>query len=125
MNELISLLEAVYSTMDTISIEGIDNADKFVGCANVVKNVANKLREMKRKEEEPTVLQERETANELIERDVKMLECCHGIPLYGKLVGNTIELTCENGCRTAKFNISNEERIRVVEKWNREVLANG
>ena len=46
MNELISLLEAVYSTMNTIFIEGIDNADKFVGCANVVKNVANKLREM-------------------------------------------------------------------------------
>lgn len=64
MNELISLLEAVYSTMDTISIEGIDNADKFVGCANVVKNVARKLREMKR-EEEPTVLQESGTAKEL------------------------------------------------------------
>lgn len=64
MNELISLLEAVYSTMETISIEGIDNADKFVGCANVVKNVASKLREMKR-EEEPTVLQESGTAKEL------------------------------------------------------------
>ena len=64
MENLISLLEAVYSTMDTISIEGIDNADKFVGCANVVKNVASKLREMKR-EEEPTVLQESGTAKEL------------------------------------------------------------
>ena len=70
MNELISLLEAVYSTMDKISIEGIDNADKFVGCANVVKNVANKLREMKRKEEEPTVLQESGTAKELTGREV-------------------------------------------------------
>lgn len=46
MENLISLLEAVYFTMDTISVEGIDNADKFVGCANVVKNVANKLKEM-------------------------------------------------------------------------------
>lgn len=52
MNELISLLEAVYSTMNTISIEGIDNADKFVGCANVVKNVASKLREMNETKEE-------------------------------------------------------------------------
>ena len=52
MENLISLLEAVYSTMDTISIEGIDNADKFVGCANVVKNVANKLKEMSTTKEE-------------------------------------------------------------------------
>ena len=52
MNELISLLEAVYSTMDTIYIEGIDNADKFVGCANVVKNVASKLREINETKEE-------------------------------------------------------------------------
>lgn len=69
MENLISLLEAVYSTMNTISIEGIDNADKFVGCANVVKNVASKLREMKR-EEKPTVLQESGTANELTGMEV-------------------------------------------------------
>lgn len=70
MENLISLLEAVYSTMDSISVSGIDNQDKFVGCANVVKNVANKLREMKRKEEEPTVLQESGTAYELTGREV-------------------------------------------------------
>ena len=70
MNELISLLEAVYSTMDKISIEGIDNADKFVGCANVIKNVANKLREMKKEPEAPTVLQESETAKELVQQEV-------------------------------------------------------
>lgn len=52
MEKLISLLEMVYSTMDTISIEGVDNADKFVGCANVVKNVAGKLREMNETKEE-------------------------------------------------------------------------
>ena len=52
MEDLISLLEAVYSTMNTISVEGIDNQDKFVGCANVVKNVANKLREMNETKEE-------------------------------------------------------------------------
>lgn len=52
MDNLISLLEAVYSTMNTISVEGIDNADKFVGCANAIKNVANKLREMNVMKEE-------------------------------------------------------------------------
>lgn len=52
MENLISLLEAVYSTMETISIKGIDNADKFVGCANVVKNVANKLKEVNATKEE-------------------------------------------------------------------------
>lgn len=52
MEDLISLLEAVYSTMNTISVEGIDNQDKFVGCANVVKNVAQKLRKMNVTKEE-------------------------------------------------------------------------
>ena len=52
MENLISLLEAVYSTMDSISVSGIDNQDKFVGCANVVKNVANKLKEIVENKEE-------------------------------------------------------------------------
>lgn len=52
MENLISLLEAVYSTMDSISVSGIDNQDKFVGCANVVKNVAEKLKEMNVTKEE-------------------------------------------------------------------------
>jgi hypothetical protein len=52
MEDLISLLDAVYSTMDSISVSGIDNQDKFVGCANVVKNVAEKLKEMNVTKEE-------------------------------------------------------------------------
>lgn len=52
MEDLISLLDAVYSTMDSISVSGIDNQDKFVGCANVVKNVAQKLKEMNVTKEE-------------------------------------------------------------------------
>ena len=52
LKQVISLLHAVASTMDTISVVGIDNQDKFVGCANVVKNVANKLLEMNEKKEE-------------------------------------------------------------------------
>ena len=52
MDDLISLLDAVYATMDTISVARIDNQDKFVGCANAIKKVADKLREMDVKKEE-------------------------------------------------------------------------
>ena len=52
LKQAINLLYAVSSTMDTISVVGIDNQDKFVGCANVVKNVANKLLEMNETKEE-------------------------------------------------------------------------
>ena len=43
LKRAINLLSAVVSTMDTISVVGIDNQDKFVGCANVVKNVAKQI----------------------------------------------------------------------------------
>ena len=46
MNEMkasIDLLRSVYLTMDTISITGIDNQDKFVGCANAVSQVAKQI----------------------------------------------------------------------------------
>lgn len=52
LKQVINLLHAVASTMETISVVGIDNQDKFVGCANVVKNVANKLLEMSETKEE-------------------------------------------------------------------------
>ena len=52
LKQVINLLYSVASTMDTISVVGIDNQDKFVGCANVVKNVASKLREMNEAKEE-------------------------------------------------------------------------
>ena len=52
LKQAVNLLSAVVSTMDTISVTGIDNQDKFVGCANVVKNVASKLREMNETKEE-------------------------------------------------------------------------
>ena len=45
--DVINILEAVVSTMDTISISGIDNQDKFVGCANAVQSVIKQLREQK------------------------------------------------------------------------------
>ena len=41
----IELLEAVVSTMDTIHVVGIENQDKFVGCAKAGRNVIKQLRE--------------------------------------------------------------------------------
>ena len=45
LKNTINLLSAVVSTMDTISVTGIDNQDKFVGCANAVQTVIKQLRE--------------------------------------------------------------------------------
>lgn len=39
----INLLKAVRSTMDTIDVRGIDNQDKFVGCANAILTVSQTL----------------------------------------------------------------------------------
>lgn len=45
LKQAINLLSAVLSTMDTISVTGIDNQDKFVGCANAIRNVIRSLRQ--------------------------------------------------------------------------------
>ena len=58
LKQAINLQNAVASTMDTISVVGIDNQDKFVGCANVVKNVAKKLEEVSNKLDEMDVKKE-------------------------------------------------------------------
>lgn len=51
MNENVSLLEAVVSTMDTIPIIGIDAQDKFVGCANAIRSVIRSMEEEQRNAE--------------------------------------------------------------------------
>ena len=43
LKQALDLLRAVDATMDTISVTGIDNQDKFVGCAQVVKTVAQSI----------------------------------------------------------------------------------
>ena len=43
LKKAVSLLDSVYLTMDTISVTGIDNQDKFVGCAQAVKTVAKQI----------------------------------------------------------------------------------
>lgn len=45
MEVQIALLETVISTMDTIPVVGVDNQDKFVGCAMAIRNVIQQLRE--------------------------------------------------------------------------------
>lgn len=45
LKQAINLLSAVVSTMDTISVTGIDNQDKFVGCANAIRSVIRSLRQ--------------------------------------------------------------------------------
>lgn len=55
MDEIINLLSRIGATMETISVVGIDNQDKFVGCANAIKTVIRKLGQLPaaEKKEEP------------------------------------------------------------------------
>ena len=46
IKQSVELLKAVRATMDTISVTGIENQDRFVGCANVVQSVGRKLEEV-------------------------------------------------------------------------------
>lgn len=39
LKSAINLLKSVMQTMDTISISGLDNQDKFVGCAQAIQRV--------------------------------------------------------------------------------------
>ena len=43
LKRAINLLSAVVSTMDTISVTGIDNQDKFVGCAEAVRTASKQI----------------------------------------------------------------------------------
>lgn len=60
MNENISLLEAVVSTLDTIPIVGIDAQDKYVGCANAIRSVIRSLREAQQAEVAAPIPEEKE-----------------------------------------------------------------
>lgn len=45
LKQAIRILNSVEATMDTISVVGIDNQDKFVGCAQAVKTVVKQISE--------------------------------------------------------------------------------
>lgn len=124
----INLLDAVLADLDEIPVEGFENQKKFVNCGTAIETVVTTLAAFLKKAEQdaPVILSEGSLAKDLANDDgIKMRECCHGIPLLGKLVGDTVELTCENGCRTARFEISKEVKKRVVTQWNQEVEADG
>lgn len=55
MDEIINLLSRIDATMETISVVGIDNQDKFVGCATAIRTVIRKLEQLPaaEKKEEP------------------------------------------------------------------------
>ena len=54
----INLLEAVRATMDTISVSGIENQDKFVGCANAIQTVSQTLGKYLQEAKQPVAEQE-------------------------------------------------------------------
>lgn len=54
----INLLEAVHFTMDTISVAGINNQDKFVGCANAIKRASQMLEQVVEENRTPEVKEE-------------------------------------------------------------------
>lgn len=58
----INLLDAVRSTMDTISVAGIENQDKFVGCANAIRTVSQTLGKFI-EEQQPKEKEKGEVAN--------------------------------------------------------------
>ena len=43
LKQAINLLRNIEATMDTISVVGIDNQDKFVGCAEAVRAAAKQI----------------------------------------------------------------------------------
>lgn len=43
LKRAINLMYDVVSTMDTISVTGIDNQDRFVGCAQAVKTAVKQI----------------------------------------------------------------------------------
>jgi hypothetical protein len=51
MDDIINLLSRVVATMETISVVGIDNQDKFVGCATAIKTVMAKLEQLQNAEQ--------------------------------------------------------------------------
>lgn len=51
MSDIINLLSRVVATMETISVVGIDNQDKFVGCATAIKTVMAKLEQLQHAEQ--------------------------------------------------------------------------
>lgn len=52
MEETLTLLSAVKATLNTISVAGVDNMDKLVGCAHAIDTVIKQLSNQINKEAE-------------------------------------------------------------------------
>lgn len=49
----INLLDAVYANMNQISVVGIENQDRFVGCANAIQTVSQTLGKFLQEAQQP------------------------------------------------------------------------
>lgn len=58
MDDIINLLSRVGATMETISVTGIDNQDKFVGCANAIQTAVSRLKQLEAQGHEKAVARE-------------------------------------------------------------------
>lgn len=61
MDDVINLLRNVITTMDTISVTGIDNQDKFVGCANAILTATKHLEQLAEQQNETEKEKKEET----------------------------------------------------------------
>lgn len=71
LKSAVNLLGTVYENMNQISVVGIENQDRFVGCANAIQTVSQTLVKYLADAEAqaPTVLQESGTAKGLIRQE--------------------------------------------------------
>lgn len=69
----ISLLGAVRSTMDSISVVGIENQDKFVGCANAIQIVSQTLEKFVQEEEERAAMEAKKVNDPLASVEMEVL----------------------------------------------------
>lgn len=58
MDDIINLLDRVCQTMESISVVGVDNQDKFVGCAHAVHTAVSRLEQLAAQEREKAVAKE-------------------------------------------------------------------
>lgn len=59
----INLLEAVRATMDTISVTGVENQSRFVGCAEAIQTVSQTLTKFMQESQTKFPTEEKEEVN--------------------------------------------------------------
>lgn len=69
----INLLKAVRSTMDGISVVGIENQDRFVGCANAILTASQTLEKYVQEETERAAMEEEKVNDPLAKVEMEVL----------------------------------------------------